>query len=107
MRKMLESNKLHKVTIIHDGNQSYTLSWNGKTKVFRGTKEEFAKFLMKLKAKETDSLPKSARRIRYSDMADRASGGKSTSVFVWDYMLKRFPKASYTLNSAKKESTFD
>lgn len=103
MKRLNESNKLHKVTILHDGNQAYTFSWDGKTKVFRGTKEELAKFLMKLKAKDTESQPKSVRKARYIDMANKASGGNASVVYVFDYMLNRFPKSHYTLDKAKAE----
>jgi len=92
--QLREDNKLHKVTVLKNGN-SYTLSWNGRTKVFRGNKESFIKFIKRLKVKDTDSSPKSARKKTYSQIADELDNQTSISVYVWGYMLNRFPSNHY------------
>ena len=63
---------------------TFTLnSDKGGTRVFRGDREAFIKFLMKIKAKDNESDPRSNRKKTYADIADEIISGTDPYIYVW------------------------
>lgn len=90
-----ERNKLIKVRIDYQGDGQWYMKpeYNKKGELvhkggrtFRGTDEEFRKFLMKCKVSDTDSTPASLRKKRYSDIIQDMKRNKKT--YVWMYTSK-------------------
>ncbi len=50
---------------------------------FRGSEEAFAKFLMKLKAKDVESEPATVRNKKYKDMITTAKDGSDPYIWIW------------------------
>jgi len=50
---------------------------------FRGSEEAFAKFLMKLKAKDVESEPATVRNKKYKDMIATAKDGSDPYIWIW------------------------
>lgn len=88
-----ERNKLVKVRIDYQGNGQWYMKpeYNKKgsqirkgERYFRGTDEEFRKFLVKCKVKDTDSEPASQRNKKYADIVQDMKAKKKT--YVWMYL---------------------
>jgi len=81
-----------RITIYKD---SYTLNctplnsngYKNKSLVFRGSEEGFKKFLMKVKAKDTETLPASSKNRTYQQMIDQAKSGEDPYIYIWSNML--------------------
>lgn len=84
--RFAERRRLVQVKVLYDGHQGWTLYWDNssKFKVFYGTSEDFTKFLMKIKAKENDTLPKSLRNMKYSEIVDQIVNGTQHHLWVWE-----------------------
>ena len=74
------------------GNNTFTLKSDGITKIFKGTKEEFAKFLKNIQAKDNYSEPKSARKLTYMQITDEIITGNDPIIYVWSNNLKGYDK---------------
>lgn len=97
-----EARKLVKVTILWDGNTGWTLTYRGGHKVFRGSAEGFAKFLQKLKAKDTESEPKSARNMKYMDMVKSAQKNNNSCVWIWSNDLSKLQGSIFSEERSMK-----
>lgn len=58
-----------------------------RTIVFRGTEEAFKKFLMRVKAKDTQTEPASVKNRTYQQMIDQAKTGLDPYVYIWSNNL--------------------
>lgn len=79
-----EGKKLIKVKVLFDGNRGWTLSWNNKFKSFFGSREDFAKLLQKVKAKDDAQSPKSFRSMTYLSIAQEIADGTDTTIWIWE-----------------------
>jgi len=86
MRKMNEA-KLVKIEVFNDGD-TWTMIWKGGQYVHRGTVESFSKLLMKLKASDDKTDPKSNRSMTYMNIAKEIQFGNDRIIWVFEHMLK-------------------
>lgn len=84
-----EDRKLIRVSVLYDGARSWTLQWKGGFKVFRGSIEDFSKFLMKIKAKDDKESPRSFRSLTYINIAKEITNGSDIIIWVWEKDLKK------------------
>jgi hypothetical protein len=95
-----EYNRLLKVRIFVEGPNQFSLrpeedrqgdlvAQRGEIR-FRGTDQEFAKFLRKIKAKDNSSDPPSTKKTRYIDMVNSAKDGTDPYIWVWTKYWKPF-----------------
>lgn len=85
-----------KVTVLYNGNNSYTLNTSySKAFVFNGSPEGFAKFLMKLKVSDNASKPKTIRNRKYMDMVNDIISGKDNIIWIWKHMLDKLNSTIY------------
>lgn len=87
---MLEGGKLQKVEVLYDGHRGWTLNWNNNFKVVYGSIEEFAKFLMKVQAKDNFQEPRSFRSMTYQQIAQEIANGSDRTIWVWERNLRPF-----------------
>ena len=79
--------RLVKVRGIWDGGGAWVMNYSGGQKIFRGTIEEFSKFLQKIRASDSQTTPKSKRNVRYIDIAREIQTGKDRTFWVWSNVL--------------------
>lgn len=51
--------------------------------IFKGNREEFGKFLMKLHAKDTETLPASQRGLKYQEIIQGIVDNTNNEVWIW------------------------
>lgn len=86
---MKEARHLVKVEVIWDGQDGWTLKYdNRKTKVFRGDKTAFAKYLQKIQAKDDMTSPKSVRNETYKEIVDDIVLNRDRIIWVWSTNMK-------------------
>jgi len=74
---------LVKIRVFFDGKNKWTLNSKHGVKVFTGTREEFAKYLMRIKAKDDITDPRSFRGMTYLKIVDEILSGKDSFIWVW------------------------
>jgi hypothetical protein len=88
-----EYNKLLKVRVYVEGNQQYRLKPVSDKKGnqvnkgefrFRGTEDDFALLLRRLKAKDHDTDPPSAKNRTYKQMIQTARDGSDPYIWIWN-----------------------
>lgn len=87
MKYLYEDRKLFKVEIHNQGN-TWTLQWQGGYKIFNGSSEDFRKYLVKIKASDSGTLPKSTRQKKYKDIVNDILKGKTRHIWVWKHKMK-------------------
>lgn len=85
--KIEDDRKLIKVEI-HNQGTTWTLQWSGGYKVFSGSEEDFRKYLISIKASDSETLPKSTRNKKYKDIVDDIKKGRTRHVWVWKHKMK-------------------
>jgi hypothetical protein len=88
MREILKGGKLQQVEVLYDGHRGWTLNWNHNFKVVYGSIEEFAKFLMKVQAKDNFQDPHSFRSMPYLQIAQEIANGSDRTIWIWERNLK-------------------
>lgn len=102
-----ERSKLLKVRIYVEGNQQYRLkpvSGKDGNQVnkgefrFRGSEEDFALLLRRLKAKDHETDPPSAKNRTYKQMIQSARDGSDPYIWIWS----KFWSARNTIQKVEK-----
>jgi len=104
--KLTEIRSLVTISIWHDGKGSFTLSYPGGCKIFKGSVKGFAKFLQKIQAKDGASYPKSARNKTYMEIAQDVFNGKDPMIYVWSNILNKLEGMQFT-EEVLEESVYD
>ena len=69
---------------VYKNGNAWTMNSNkGGTRVFNGDIDAFAKFLMKIKAKDDAEDPRSYRSMTYRNMAQEIADGGDNVIYVW------------------------
>lgn len=108
MKIFKEENKIEEirsiipVNVYWNGKGSFDLSFPGGHKVFNGSPESFAKFLMKLQAKDSSSQPRSLRAMTYSSMVNEIMEGKNTLIYVWSNYMNNLKGLVFNESSLKE-----
>ena len=102
-----EANKLLKVRIYVEGDQQYRLkpvsdkagnSLNKGEFRFRGTEDDFCLLLRRLKAKDYETDPPSAKNRTYKQMVQSAKDGSDQYIWIWS----KFWEARNTIQKVEK-----
>ena len=104
--KLTEIRSLVTISIWHDGKGSFTLSYPGGCKIFKGSVKGFAKFLQKIQAKDGASYPKSARNKTYMEIAQDVFNGKDPIIYVWSNILNKLEGMQFTEEVLKEEKLY-
>jgi hypothetical protein len=109
-KKDEEYNRLLKVRIYPEGDNQFRLApattkqgvpLQGKgTLRFRGSKEQFAKFLQKIQAKDAQTDPPSSKNRTYMQMVNTAIDKSDPYIWIWN---KNWYKANKIIMAPKKE----
>ena len=103
-----ERNKLLKVRIYIEGNEQYRLkpvSTKDGQQVnkgefrFRGTEDDFCLLLKRLKAKDHETDPPSAKNRTYKQMIQTAKNGSDPYIWIWS----KFWNARNTIQKVEKK----
>lgn len=102
-----EPNKLFKVKVFVEGDQQYRLKpvsdkagnqiSRGEFR-FRGSEDDFALLLRRLKAKDHDTDPPSSKNRTYKQMIQTARDGSDPYIWIW----KKFWQARNTIQKVEK-----
>jgi hypothetical protein len=92
MRQISEAT-LVRVEVYSTGN-NWALQWEGGNKTFLGTKEQFAKFLQRIKAADDREDPRSYRSMRYVDIASEIQNGSDRVIWVYKHMIPKMNEAT-------------
>ncbi len=88
--KINEARKLIKVKIRYI-KDTWVLGYNGKEKTFYGDDNGFKKILMRIKASDTQTDPKSVRNVKYMDMVQGIKKGKDNCIWIYDNVWNKLP----------------
>lgn len=91
------------VSVHYNGTDTFTLQWNKKVKVFRGTPEGFAKFLQNIKATDSVTTPRSSRGVTYMQIVNGIIDGSHSSVWAWSSNLEAMDNFAYSEACNAKE----
>ncbi len=58
--------------------------------IFKGNREEFAKLLMKMHVKDTETLPASQRGLKYQEIIQGIVDNKNNEVWIWSRFWNQF-----------------
>jgi hypothetical protein len=94
---------LVKAKVLWDGKDTWTIiSDKNGTRVFRGNKEAFTKFLRKIKAKDNLHDPRSFRSLTYAGIVDEIISGKDNIIYVWGHHFPDKKKPIKVYNTMKE-----
>lgn len=82
-----------------DFRMSFHTDFNDGPITFIGTREEFAKFLQKLKACDSLTKPKMKRQFTYLEMVHNIIEGKDNTVYIWDNILNNIRGTIFTVKT--------
>lgn len=89
MRMMSEARSLVRVHVRYDNNDVWTIQYLRTVRVFRGSIENFAKFLRKIGASDDKTAPRSVRNVTYMQMAQEIKDGSDPIVWIWSNVLSK------------------